>query len=226
MASTVTTVVPESWTVADMLDHLGGIPPSRIRLVPPPGTATERDVLEAKSRFGRICELVDGVLVEKTVGSYESQLAVLIGYFLHVYLETHPLGVVLGADGPLRILPNQVRIPDVSFIRWERFPGGRLPTTSVFAIAPDLAVEVLSEGNTQAEMERKLHDYFQAGVRLVWYVDPRNRSVNVYSEPNHSLLVGEDQMLDGGEVLPGFQLSLRDLFARAELGSSGEQTRS
>lgn len=219
MASIVTTVVPESWTVADMLDHLGGIPPSRIRLVPPPGMATEKDVLAAKSRFGRICELVDGVLVEKTVGSFESQLAVLIAYFLHVYLETHPVGIVLGADGPLRLLPNQVRIPDVSFLRWERCPGGRLPTTPVFAVVPDLAVEVLSEGNTAAEMERKLRDYFQAGVRLVWYVDPPSRTATVYTAPDRSTLVGEDQMLDGGDVLPGFQLSLHDLLVRAERGS-------
>lgn len=222
MASTVTTVVPESWTVADMLDHLGGIPPNRVHLVPTPGTATEKDVLEAKSRFGRICELVDGVLVEKTVGSYESILAGVLIHFFHVYLETRPLGVVLGADGPLRLLPNQVRIPDVSFIRWERFPGGRLPATPVFAVVPDLAVEVLSEGNTPAEMERKLRDYFQAGVRLVWYVDPQSRSVHVYTAPDRSSRVHEDQMLDGDEVLPGFQLSLHELFARAERGSSGE----
>jgi len=117
MASTIPSSIPSDWTVADMLEHLGGIPPNRVRMVPLPGTATERDVLESKSRFGRICELVDGTLVEKTVGYYESLVAGMLIHFLNTYLETHPLGIVLGEAGPLRILSSQVRIPDVSFLR-------------------------------------------------------------------------------------------------------------
>jgi Uma2 family endonuclease len=216
MATVAPSLLPVEWTIADVLAHLGGISADRIRAVPAPGTATEQDVLKAESRTGRICELVDGVLVEKTMGYYESLLASFLIRLLGDFVEKHHLGIVLGEGGTLKILPNQVRIPDVSFIAWERFPGGRLPPEPIPAVAPDLAVEVLSAGNTPGEMQRKLRDYFQAGVRLVWYLDPKARSMRVYTGPEQCVLVGEDGILDGGAVLPGFQLPLAELFARAE----------
>jgi len=216
MATVVSSVLPDTWTIADVLEHLGGIPLSRVRAVPPPGTATEKDVLAAESRWGRICELVDGVLVEKTMGYYESLVAMLLGRLLGDFVERHNLGIVLGEAGTLRILPTQVRIPDLCVIRWERFPGRRLPREPIPAVAPDLAVEVLSEANTPGEMQRKLRDYFQAGVRLVWYLDPKARTVAVYTAPDCCTVVGEGDVLEGGDVLPGFQLPLRELFARAE----------
>ena len=79
--------------------------------------------------------------------------------------------------------------------------------------APDIAVEVLNDANTDKEMSEKLHDYFTAGTRLVWYVDPQNRQVQVFTSPEASRIVTQDQMLGGGEVLPGFELSLKELFA-------------
>ena len=85
-------------------------------------------------------------------------------------------------------------------------------------LAPDLAVEVLSEGNTKQEMERKLKDYFFAGVRLVWYIDVKKRTVEVYTSPDQGVTLTEGQNLDGGDVLPGFRLPLRQLFARLAPG--------
>jgi Uma2 family endonuclease len=82
-------------------------------------------------------------------------------------------------------------------------------------VAPDLAVEVLSEGNTPQEMNRKLHEYFQAGTRLVWYVDPAARTVTVYESIDRATPLGEHDVLDGGDVLPGFKLSIGELFRRA-----------
>jgi Uma2 family endonuclease len=134
---------------------------------------------------------------------------------LESFLEKHDLGVVTGADGPVRILPRQVRIPDVCFIGWEKFPNRQLPREPIPPLVPDLAVEVLSPANTEAEMQRKLRDYFTAGVRLVWYIDPRQQSARVYAAVDRLTEVHEDQSLTGGDVLPGFELSLRDLFARA-----------
>ncbi len=131
-------------------------------------------------------------------------------------MRERKLGVVLGPDGTLRISPRQVRIPDVCFIRWDRFPGGKLPATPIPAVAPDLAVEVLSEGNTEGEMRRKLRDYFAAGVRLVWYVDWRTRTTAVYTAPEQCQVLGEDDVLTGGDVLPGFELPLRELFAEVD----------
>lgn len=79
----------------------------------------------------------------------------------------------------------------------------------------DLAVEVISEANTKKEMERKLREYFTAGVRLVWLIYPKTRTVEVYTSATECRRVRHDQTLDGGDVLPGFELPLRKLFARA-----------
>jgi Uma2 family endonuclease len=198
------------------LAHLGGIAPERIRMVPPPGTATEKDVTELDDHADRLCELIDGVLVEKTMGYKESILAIEIARLLGNFVDTHDLGVVLGEAGTLRVLPNQVRIPDVCFISWKRFPNRQLPPEPIPDLAPDLAIEVLSKSNTEQEMERKLRDYFAAGVRLVWYIDPRTRSAKSYTGENQCVEVSESQSLSGGDVLPGFELPLGELFAKVE----------
>jgi Uma2 family endonuclease len=207
-------VLPSDWTLADLWTNLGDIPPERIRIVPPPGTATENDVVGAEGHTGRTCELIDGVLVEKTMGYQESLLALEIGFRLRTFLETHDLGIVLGADGTLRILPHQVRIPDVCFISWQRFPNRQLQREPIPSLVPDLAIEVLSEGNTELEMQRKLRDYFAAGVRLVWYIDPRTRSAKSYAGEGQFVELTESQSLAGGDVLPGFELPLKELFAK------------
>jgi Uma2 family endonuclease len=209
---------PLDGTIADLLKQLGGVPPGRVRLVPTPGTATERDVIQAEARTGRTCELIDGVLVEKTMGSYESAVAAAMIYFLKAYLRRRRLGVVLGEAGLLRILPKQVRVPDVAFLSRERLGTRRWTRQPILRAAPDLAVEVLSKGNTKAEMKRKLRDYFTAGVRLVWFIEPRTRTAKCFVGPEQCQVVEEDGSLSGGEVLPGFALALRDLFAEAEGG--------
>lgn len=216
MAATHPPPVQAFWTAADVHRHLGYIPLQRIRVVPGPGEATVDDVLKSKSHGRPICELIDGVLVEKTMGYLEACLAMELGFLLRLFLEKHNLGVVAGADGALRILPEQVRIPDVSFITWQRLPDRKLPKEPVPALAPDLAVEILSEGNTEAEMQRKLRDYFTAGVRLVWYIDARTRTATAYTAVDQPSEIDADGCLSGGEVLPGFEVALKELFARAE----------
>lgn len=212
---------PTVWvTVADLFEQLGHVPPERVRLVPTPGTATEKDVLDLIDHSDRICELVDGVLVEKTMGYTESVLAGMIIQWLGRFVEEHNLGIVSGEAGTLKILPRQVRIPNVAFVSWNHFPDGKLPKASIPAVAPDLAVEVLSDGNTEGEMRRKLQDYFAAGVRLVWYVDPRTRNVAVYTSPEQCAVFDENGVLTGGDVLPGFELPLRKLFAKIRGGAS------
>jgi Uma2 family endonuclease len=202
-------------TLADLLERLGNVPLERVRVHPAPGTATEADVLARPAGQKHICELVDGVLVEKAMGYYESLLAALLIGFLRRYLEEHDLGIVLGEAGPLRLAPGLVRIPDVSFIAWERFPDRRLPAEPMPDLAPDLAVEILSPGNTGREMERKRAEYFAAGTRLVWIVSPGDRTVQVYTSPADVRLLGEDAILDASPVLPGFRLPIRDWFGAA-----------
>jgi Uma2 family endonuclease len=215
--STIAISPPPAESLADVLERLGNIPPSRIRMRPPPGAATEQDVLDVEARTGRPCELIDGVLVEKTTGYKESLLAAVIVAYLRSAVKAKKLGIVLTADGTLRILPGQVRVPDACFIHRDRFPGGSLPSEPIPAVAPDLAVEVLSEGNSEGEMRRKLADYFAAGVRLVWYVDPRNRTVSVFRAVDECEILNEGNVLTGGDVVPGFELPLAELFAEMEL---------
>lgn len=208
--------IPADWTVADMLTQLGDLPAHRVRMVPTPGTATEEDLLRVHARTGRACELIDGTLVEKTVGYRESLLAEAMVDHLRAIVKPRRLGIVLGADGMLRLFPRQVRIPDASFIAWDRFPGGRLPDVQIPDVVPDLAVEVLSPDNTRAEMDRKLREYFAAGTRLVWYVDPQTKTARVFTAPDEGTLLGEEESLSGGDLLPGFELPLRALFAEVE----------
>jgi Uma2 family endonuclease len=207
---------PAEWSIADLQAHLG-VPLERIRLVPPPGTATEEDVLRSDKEGQRpFCELIDGVLVEKTMGYFESRVAVTLSWYLETFAIDRDLGLVFGEAATLRILPRQVRMPDVCFLSWRHFPDRKLPREPMPKIAPDLAVEVLSESNTPSEMLRKLRDYFSAGVSLVWYVDPRTHTARSYSAPDQFVEIDAEGALNGGDVLPGFSLSLRQLFARAE----------
>jgi Uma2 family endonuclease len=212
--SASTAVANEIRTLADLLDRLGGVPPERILMHPAPGTATVADLIELEERENRLCELVDGVLVEKTYGFLESRLAVVIATSLMKFTEPNDLGAVTVAGGPFQLRIGLVRIPDVAFASWDRFPGGEIPTDPVPDIAPDLAVEVLSPGNTPGEMSRKLREYLAAGVRLVWFIDPQARTVTVYTSPTRSRVIPSTGTLDGGKVLPGFEVPVASLFAK------------
>ncbi len=202
-------------TMADLLDQLGGIPAAHVRMRPSPGTATEQDVTYLDDRGGPLCELVDGTLVEKPMGVYESWLAARIIYFINSYLKEHPIGIVTGPDGFYKLFPKIVRGPDVTFVRHDRLPGGRVPREPIPSLAPTLPIEVLSPSNTKREMERKLREYFSAGAELVWYIDPETQTAMVYTAPDRPSKVDTDGVLGGGEVLPGFELSLRRLFSEA-----------
>lgn len=201
-------------TAADLVERFGPILLSRIRSDPAPGTATEDDVAEIHLREDRLYELADGILVEKTMGAYESYLALVLGRLLGNYLAETRRGVLLGPDGMMRLAPGLVRIPDLSFISTGRLPGGKVPKVAIAGFAPDLAIEVISRSNTREEMERKLGEYFDAGVRQVWYVyhTPR-REIHVFRSPADRAVLGEDATLEGGGLLPGFTLRVVQLFA-------------
>jgi Uma2 family endonuclease len=204
-------------TVADLLHHLGDIPPERVRMKPTPGTATVADVISVGANENRLCELVDGVLVEKAMGQYESRLAAVLIVLLDTFIHENDLGIVYGADATLKIMPDLVRIPDVSYVAWDRLPGKRLPAEPVPDLVPDLAVEVVSAGNTRKELRRKLGEYFKAGVRQVWFVDGDRRQIRVHTGARKSQLFTDEDTISGGKLLPGFSLSLRAYFDRAGL---------
>jgi Uma2 family endonuclease len=197
-----------------LLKRLGGISPRRVCMKPPPGTATVDDVIRMEEKYNRLFELVEGTLVEKVMGFRESlvgqKLARAIGLFAE---DTHKLGVVSGEGGMMKFLGTLVRIPDVAFVAWDRFPNRRVPEAKVPELVPNLVVEVLSQGNTVLEMERKLKEYFLTGVDLVWFVDLETRTVKVFTSPDDSTLLTTADTLTGGAVLPGFAVPVADLFS-------------
>jgi Uma2 family endonuclease len=95
-------------------------------------------------------------------------------------------------------------------------PGGRIPTAAIPDLVPNFVIEVLSPSNTYAEMSRKRREYFHAGVELLWMVDHRARAVTVFRSTQDVTVCLDDQMLDGGKVLPGWQVSIAELFSRLD----------
>jgi Uma2 family endonuclease len=203
-------------TMHDLVDRLGGVALSRILAEPAPGIATEADLIEATRRYGRLYELVDGVLVEKGMGFGESLLACALIQILRNFVIPRNLGVVSGPDGTIRLFSGLTRIPDVTFASWDRFPDRRIPAEPIPSLAPDLVIEMLSESNTRAEMERKRSEYFAAGVNLIWEFDPRARVVVVYARDGSISRLDASQSLDGGNVLPGFTLKIGEVFAELD----------
>jgi Uma2 family endonuclease len=156
--------------------------------------------------------LIEGVLVEKTMGLKESLLAGLLITFLNNVVRPRNLGLVTGEQGTMQIMPDLVRIPDVAFTSWDRMPGRTRPADAVPLLVPDLAVEVISKSNTPGEMAIKRGEYFSAGVTLVWEVDPKNRVVTVYHSPTQATTYTVTDTITASPVLSGFSLPLSELF--------------
>ncbi|WP_165233439.1 Uma2 family endonuclease [Aquisphaera insulae] len=212
--STPTDVVP---SLQDVIERLGEIPLSRILSRPAPGLATEADLLAVNQRKNRICELVDGVIVEKGMGLRESLIAAALISMLRNHVLPRKLGLVSGEAGTLKLCPGLIRVPDVAFLPWARLPEGRVPSEPMPQIAPELAIEVLSDSNTRSEMLRKREDYFRYGVDAVWEVDPRNRTLAVYERGVASVRVlQQSETLEAKGTLVGFSVVLSDLFAELD----------
>ena len=160
----MSTVRSEIETMADLLAELG-VDASRVWMHPLPGLATEKDVLAIHDRTNRLCELIDGVLVEKVMGYYEARLAYILGHFLEIFLAVHNLGIAVGADGFLRLGLGLVRIPDLSFTRWDRFPNRQIPHEPIPDLVPNLTVEALSVSNTRTEMAAQAPRVFRGRRR-------------------------------------------------------------
>ena len=206
--------VPAAATVGDLLEIcrlLGDVAPSRVLIHPDPTTATENDV-RATEATGKLVELVDGTLVEKPMSWEESILAMKLGTFLNIWLSTNNLGIVSGADGGYKLFPKLIRLPDVAFVSWERIRTKAIDRKAYPELAPDLAVEIVSESNSPGEMLRKVREYFSAGVRAVWIAYPSARTVRVYSDTDNFRDLTINDTLEGGQVLPGFSLAVVDWF--------------
>jgi Uma2 family endonuclease len=160
-------------------------------------------------------ELIDGQLVETSMSLESSWIAGEILHLIRLYLDSHPLGRVFPEGSSYQCFPDdrdRVRKPDVSFIRSGRLPAEQF-TQGHCRIAPDLAVEVVSPNDLHEELMRKLEDYFDVGVSLVWVVEPDLRSVTVYESPGRtSQRLRDADELTGDPVLPGFRCRVEQLF--------------
>jgi Uma2 family endonuclease len=162
-------------------------------------------------------EVIGGRVVEKPMGAYEYWLAGVMFGVLDRYAEANPVGrAVIEMIFDLRGHVDRERRPDVAFVSFERWARDRLlPRTRSWAVVPDLAVEIISLTNTADEVAEKLEEYFQVGVRQVWVVFPRQSKVYAYTSTTAVRVLAPGDELDGGDVLPGLRLSLRDLFDKA-----------
>jgi Uma2 family endonuclease len=184
---------------------------------------SEQDILLTIDEFSRLpedgfrTELVRGRVVrEPPAGMDHGRLASRIDYLITSFVDRHALGDVFSADTGFVLFeqPPTVRAPDVAFVSRDRLPP---PEESVGfgRLAPDLAVEVVSPSNTAAAVLDKVADYLEAGTRLVWIVEPTRRNVTEYRSRNQiRLLQGDDELL-GYDVLPGFSLTIAEIFTRS-----------
>ena len=209
----LTAYAPAVVTLADVIDRLGGIPLDRIVWTPFPGTATEADavaLIEGDPK--RLVELVDDILVEKPMGFREGLLAGWLITCLNNFVVPRRLGRVGAPDTIVRLLGRQVRLPDVSYYPFAVLAAAGGSRTRVGTVAPAIACEILSDSNTRAEIERKRREYFAAGSSLVWIVDPRNETVDVFTTASAGTTLTVADTLDGVTVLLGFQLPVAELF--------------
>lgn len=156
-------------------------------------------------------ELVHGKVVEKMPPAEEhGDLAITLGVPLKLWARTNKAGRVYVETG-FRLKPNLVRAPDVSFLEAARVPHGAARRKFVDG-PPTLAVEIVSPGDLWSEIEDKVNEYLEAGCRVVWIVEPAGQTVTVRTAEAAPLVLHRHDTLSGGEVLPGFQLPLAELF--------------
>lgn len=159
-------------------------------------------------------ELVEGEVRKMTpAGGEHGRIALNVGYFLTDHVRANNLGTVYAAETGFRIAtdPDTVRAPDAAFVRRERVEAMG-PVQGYLPGAPDLAVEVVSPGDSYSDVAEKALDWLDAGTRMVLVVDPRKHTVTAYLSRDDIRVLSEGDVLDGGEVVPGWSVPVRRLF--------------
>lgn len=164
-------------------------------------------------------ELVHGEIeLMPPTGHEHGKLSNKVGRVLGNYVEPLAEGDVVGAETGFRLAEDTVRAPDAAFVSNERLQEVRERTgqtrfPSFLPVAPDLAAEVVSPSDRADDISSKIADYFEFGTRLVWFFYPSQRAVHVFTSPTQVRILTEADTLDGGDVLPGFSCSVRDIFS-------------
>ncbi len=175
---------------------------------------TASQLLRLKPREGR-CELVEGHLIEKPFASWNcGRIGALLALALTERVREKDLGVVTSAGTGFQIAsqPDTVLAPSLAFVVKHRLPADISTLVGFFPGAPDLAVEVVSPGDTYAEVEDETARYLEAGTQLVWILRPKQRRVEVHRADSTSALLSSGDALDGEVVVPGFKLAIARIF--------------
>jgi Uma2 family endonuclease len=178
--------------------------------------STPEDLLALAGRGGH--ELVHGRLLEHKMGAESSGVGAEVLVLRGQHCKQHGLGRVLPADAGYQCFPHEpalLRKADVSFIREERIPGGRLPKGWA-KFPPDLAVEVVSPNDIAEELEERLNDYRKAGVPLLWVIYPGSRTARVHRRDGSASYLTEDDDLSGEAIIPGFRCPIREILPPRE----------
>jgi Uma2 family endonuclease len=159
-------------------------------------------------------ELVRGeVITMPAPGFRHGKVSHIIAFRLQMYLQSNRQGTVTAETGvQTERDPDTVRGPDVSFWSFQKIPESAVP--EAYAEVPaDLCVEVRSPSNTTKKLREKADEYLRGGVRMVWVVDPEDRSVTVFRKPGRGTTLWDDEVLEGEDVLPGFACPVSQLFS-------------
>ncbi|HVS81263.1 MAG TPA: Uma2 family endonuclease [Pyrinomonadaceae bacterium] len=172
------------------------------------------DELLAMPDDGYRYELVKGELRKMApTGDEHGDLTMELAGALHQYVKEHNLGKVYAAETGFKLEsdPDTVRAPDIAFVAREKVEKtGRLK--GFRSGAPDLAVEVLSPSDRVSRVEEKVAEWLEGGARMVWVVSPKLHTVTVYRSLTDIVTLTEKDTLDGGDVVPGFQKRVPEIF--------------
>jgi Uma2 family endonuclease len=182
-------------------------------------TLPTETIEEPAAETDSLYEIVDGLRLEKPpMGNYQVLVGSILDQQLGQCARANGLGRVV-AEMLFKINPTgkQKRRPDVAFVSYERWARGRkVGSEEGWDVIPDLAIEVISPSNIAEEVIKKIGEYFKANVRRVWVVYPVDRLVYIYESPKQAVILDINDELDGGDILPGFRLSLAELFEDGE----------
>ncbi len=178
---------------------------------PPRRTKVTLDEFKRLQHDGYKAELVNGEVQMTPTGLRHERIGVKLITALERFLQTQSLGHVYGSSAGYKLPSGDVRSPDASFVALTRLPGGQDPDDYA-EFPPDLAVEILSPHDRARDLNDKLAEYFDFGVRMVWVIDPKRQTVTVHRSWADAHTLRADETLDGGGVLPGFACRVGEIF--------------
>jgi Uma2 family endonuclease len=168
--------------------------------------------LEALPKDGYKYELLDGELIMSPAHARHGEISMRLGALILSFADRNDLGKVYDSSTGFRLAPDVLLSPDVSYVSKARLKKILIAPDKFLLGAPDLAVEVLSPSDRLQQVHRKLDRYFEHGLRLVWWVDWTKEQVHIYTPDSVNALTRPNDVLSGGNVLPGFKCRLSRIF--------------